>query len=258
MKKSFLLTLASVLVIALCACGSAKEDPSTTPAPTNTSAPSNTPAPSEDSKNVMTYEQYIAAELQTEVCVETYVQAHQSWWENKLTIYAADEKGAYFIYEAKVDEELSKKLVPGTKIRVEGVKAAWKDEVEITDATITILEGSYTATATDATSKFGKNDELVAIQNFLVSFKDLTVVAKDGKGSLYKWDGSGVQGDDLYFDVTDGTTTVTFTVESYLCGKDTDVYKAVEAFKGGEKIDAEGFLYWYNGAQPHITKVTVK
>ena len=52
--------------------------------------------------------------------------------------------------------------------------------------------------------------------------------------------------------------TYIFTVESYLCGNDTDVYKAVEGLKVGDTIDLEGFLYWYNGANPHITSVTVK
>ena len=50
--------------------------------------------------------------------------------------------------------------------------------------------------------------------------------------------------------------TYTFTVESYLCGQDTDVYKAVEALNVGDVVDLEGFLYWYEGANPHITAVT--
>ena len=33
-------------------------------------------------------------------------------------------------------------------------------------------------------------------------------------------------------------------------------YAAVETLKVGDKIDVEGFLYWYSGAQPHVTKVT--
>ena len=81
---------------------------------------------------------------------------------------------------------------------------------------------------------------------------------KDGAAYLYKWDGSGVEGDDLYFDVTDAAgNTYTFTVESYLCGKDTEVYKAVQNLKVGDKIDMEGFLYWYEGVNPHITSVKV-
>jgi hypothetical protein len=74
----------------------------------------------------------------------------------------------------------------------------------------------------------------------------------------YGADGSGAQGDDLYFKVSDGTDVHTFTVESYLCDKDTDVYKAVESLNVGDTVDLEGFLYWYEGANPHITSVTVK
>ena len=43
---------------------------------------------------------------------------------------------------------------------------------------------------------------------------------------------------------------------SYLCDNTTDVYAAVKALKIGDKIDAEGFLYWYEGVNPHITAVT--
>ena len=82
---------------------------------------------------------------------------------------------------------------------------------------------------------------------------------KDAEGNdaafLYKWNGAGQQGDDLYFDVTVNDATYTFVVESYLCGPDTEVYKAVEGLKVGDVIDAEGFLYWYEGVQPHIIKV---
>ena len=91
----------------------------------------------------------------------------------------------------------------------------------------------------------------------------MTVSAsKDADGKdvayLYNYDGSGTQGDDLYFNVDLDGNTYTFTVESYLCGKDTDVYKAVENLKVGDTIDCDGYLYWYNGVNPHITNVTVK
>ena len=38
----------------------------------------------------------------------------------------------------------------------------------------------------------------------------------------------------------------------------TDVYEAVKALEVGQTVDLEGFLYWYEGANPHITSVTVK
>ena len=77
---------------------------------------------------------------------------------------------------------------------------------------------------------------------------------------LYSWDGSGSRegNSDLYFNVEVDGQTYTLTVESYLCGNDTDVYKAVEGLNIGDTVDLEGFLYWYNGANPHITSVTVK
>ena len=125
------------------------------------------------------------------------------------------------------------------------------------------------AEALDVTSLLG-TDELISHQNEFVSFKGMTVEAKkDAEGNevkdadgnsvafLYNWDGSGQEGDDLYFDVSVNGQTYTFTVESYLCDKTTDVYAAVQALNVGDTIDMEGFLYWYNGVNPHITSVTV-
>ena len=85
---------------------------------------------------------------------------------------------------------------------------------------------------------------------------------KDAEGNeatfLYDWDGSGSDGKDLYFNVSKDGATYTFTVESYLTGAGTDVYEAVKALEVGQTVDLEGFLYWYEGANPHITSVTVK
>ena len=50
-------------------------------------------------------------------------------------------------------------------------------------------------------------------------------------------------------------TTYTFVVESYLCGPGSDVYEAVKALNVGDVVDMEGFLYWYEGVNPHITSV---
>ena len=48
-------------------------------------------------EGVMTYAEYDAAALDAEVTIECYVQATQSWWDNKITVYAADQEGAYFL-----------------------------------------------------------------------------------------------------------------------------------------------------------------
>ena len=216
-------------------------------------------AAEEKSEGVMTYQEYMDADLDSEVTVETYVQAKQSWWEDKATVYTQDKDGAYFVYNMACSEEDYDKLVPGTKIKVTGYKAEWSGEVEITDATFEIEDGEYVAEALDVTDLLGK-DELIDHQNEYVSFKGMTVEASQLDGEdvafLYNYDGSGSQGDDLYFNVSYNGETYTFTVESYLCDKDSDVYKAVEGLKIGDKIDMEGFLYWYEGVNPHIISVT--
>ena len=268
MKKflAMLLTLCMVLAFAGCA----QKAPEATEAPdqeATTEAPAGeTPAATEEdvkSEGVMTYAEYVAAELESQVTVETYVQAKQSWWEDKATVYTQDMDGGYFLYNMACSEEDYAKLTPGTKIKVTGYKAEWSGEVEIIDATFEIEEGSYVAPALDVTALLG-TDDLALHQNQFVSFKDMTVEAagQDESGNdvafLYNWDGSGEEGSDLYFNVSANGTTYTFTVESYLCGADTDVYQAVKALEIGQTVDMEGFLYWYNGANPHITSVVVK
>ncbi len=208
------------------------------------------------SEGVMTYEEYEKAEIDTEVVIEAYVQAKQAWYEGQVTVYAQDQDGAYFLYNMACSEEDYEKLKTGTKIRVMGYKAEWSGEVEITDATFEILEGNYVAEAKDVTSLLA-SEELIQSQNQFVAFKGMTVEAagEDGSAYLYGWDGSGQEGDDLYFNVSLDGETYTFTVESNLCDSTSDVYAAVKALHVGDVIDMEGFLYWYEGVNPHITSV---
>lgn len=211
------------------------------------------------SEGVMTYAEYAAADLDTEVVIEAYVQAKQSWWEDKATVYTQDKEGAYFLYDMACSAEDYEKLTVGTKIKVTGYKSEWAGEVEIIDATFEIMDGNYVAEAADATAWLG-TDELIKHQNEFVSFKGMTVEAsKDADGNdvafLYNWDGSGQDGNDLYFNASYNGETYTFTVESYLCDNTTEVYAAVKELAIGDTIDMEGFLYWYEGANPHITSV---
>ena len=229
MKKLFAAML--VLVLALSACAFAEE------------------------AAVMTYADYAAAAIDDAVTVEVYVQAHQSWWDNKVTVYAADPDGAYFIYELACSEEDAAKLEPGTKIKVTGYKSEWSGEVEITDATFEFVDAEpWVAEPVDVTDLLGK-DELVDHQNQLVSFKGMTVEAYDESGAAFAYKDPDGKTDDLYFKVSKDGQTYDFCVEFYLCGQDTEVYKAVEALNVGDVVDLEGFLYWYEGANPHITSV---
>ena len=249
MKKLAVIALSAAMVLSLAACGNQNK--------TGGSAS----ATFEDVKGegVMTHAEFVAAAVDDPITIETYVQNKQSWWDNKATLYTQDQDGAYFIYEMICSEEDYAKLTPGTKIKVTGYRAEWAGEIEVASgSTFEIEDGNYIAPATDATSLLG-TDSLIDHQNEYVRFEGLTVADKgDGQAFYYNWDNSGTQGDDLYFDVTSGGNTYTFTVESYLTDKSTDVYKTVEALKVGDTIDCEGFLYWYEGVNPHITKVTVK
>ena len=205
---------------------------------------------------VIDHAAYAAAELDTKVVIETTVQATQSWWDDKITVYAQSEDGAYFIYNMACSKEDAEKLVPGTKIKVQGFKSEWSGEVEIVDGTFEFLEGEgFKAEAFDATDLLGK-DELIEHQNELVAFKGVTVEAYDESGAAFAYKNAENKTDDLYFKVSKDGATYDFCVEFYLCGQDTEVYKAVEALNVGDVVDLEGFLYWYNGANPHITKVT--
>lgn len=233
MKKLFAMMLALVLALSACALA----------------------------EGAMSYADYVAAAVDDEITIEAYVQAHQGWWDNNgtgnVTIYAQDEEGGYFLYNAVATQEEAEKLVPGTKIRATGYKAEWSGEVEIVDATFEIIDGEYIAEPVDVTELLG-TDELIEKQNQKVAFKGMTVepIGDAGAAWLYGWDGSGEEGSDLYFNVSVNGQTYNFTVESYLCGPGTEVYEAVKALNVGDVVDLEGFLYWYEGVNPHITAVT--
>ena len=266
MKKIVALTLTLAMAFSMVACGAKTEEApaateevvvettteETADAETEATADAETAATAEaedvKSEGVMTYAEYAAAELDTEVVVETYVQAKQSWWEDKATVYTQDKDGAYFLYELACSEEDYAKLVPGTKIKVTGYKGEWAGEVEIMDGTFEIMEGSYIAEAEDVTALLA-SEELINHQNKFVAFKGMTVEAStDADGNevafLYNWDGSGEDGNDLYFNVSLDGQTYSFVVESYLCDNTTDVYNAVKNLQIGDVVDMEGFLYW--------------
>jgi len=269
MKKVLISVSVLALLLMLTACGkdeknntTATATPTATVAATPTTAPSATPTamPSPTmaipQDTIMTYEQYTAAELDTPVWVEAYVMDTQSWWDNKITIYAADKDGAYYIYNATCSEEDSKLLTPGKKIQVKGYKSEWSGEIEITEGKITFPEGAdeFLAQPTDVTDKIG-TDDLKNYMNRRVVIKGVKIAAQED-GAAFQYKNAEEKTDDLYFKGTVGDKEISFCVEFYLRGKDTDVYKAVEALKVGDIVDVECYLYWYNDPNPHVIGVT--
>ena len=264
MKKFIAIALACFMVFAMVACGDKNTDTNTdvaaSPSEITPTATTESEAETKD-EGVMTYAEYAAADLETEVVVETYVQATQSWWDGKITAYTQDQDGAYFCYNMACSEEDAAKLVPGTKIKVTGFKSEWAGEIEIADATFEFVEDgdTFVAEAKDVTDILG-SEELIDSQNLFVSFTGMTVEASVNAAGeevpfLYSWDGSGSEGDDLYFNVSYNGQVYNFTVESYLCGSGTPAYEGVKALNIGDTVDMEGFLYWYEGVNPHITGI---
>ena len=229
MKKFFAILLTLTFVFALTSCGGGAD-------------------PAAKSEGVMTYAEYDAAPLDSEVVIEAYVQAKQSWWEDKATVYAQDPDGAYFLYDMACSAEDYEKLTVGTKIKVTGYKGAWEGEVEIMDATFEIGEGTWVAEPTDVTALLANEAELIKHQNKLVSCKGMTVEAVEYK--------NGEPGDDIYVTLSLDGNSYSFCVEMYLTGPDTEVYTTVGTLAAGDVVDVEGFLYWYEGVNTHITAVT--
>ena len=249
MKKFIALLMAVMMILTLAACGSEKpaEQPTEAPTQAPTQAPTEAPTqPADD--GVMSHEEYMAAAMDSEVVIEAYVQATQSWWDNKITVYAQDEDGAYFIYEMACAEADAAKLVPGTKIKVTGYKGEWAGEVEIMDGTFEFAgDATYVAVPVDATAWLG-TDELIAHQNQLAVFKGMTV-----EGIEYK---NGEPGDDIYVTVSKDGAKYDFCVERYLTDPETEVYKTVGTLAVGDVVDITGFIYWYEGVNTHITAVS--
>ena len=195
----------------------------------------------------ISHEDFMAAEAGEEVTVEAYVQAKQSWWDNKAVFYLQNEEGGFYVYNLPCTKAEYDELEIGTKVRVIGTKAVYNGMHEIFPAeSFEILRGNWVADATDITSKIGNNDELTKYQGMLATLSDMTVVSVE-----YNNEG----GDDIYLTVAKGEVQHTLTVEVYLTGTDTEVYQTVGTLVAGDVVDVTGFVQWWNKFDMHITAV---
>lgn len=248
MKKLLTIMLSMLMVFGLTACSKSEpEEPNTDD---NSNGTVTEPVSAKDN-----YESFMAADVDAEVEVLMYVQAHQAWWEDNgqgvMTLYGMDNDGGYFVYNAKMDEATANSIGEGTLVKVTGVKAEWAGEVEIMDATVEVLGDEETTVyeAKDVTESIADSEALMAYMNQKVAIKGLEVVKVDVKDSEYD--------PDLYIECKLNDTTVNLCVENYLTGPDTDVYQTAKDLEAGTIIDVEAFLYWYEGANPHVTSITV-
>ena len=276
MKKALVILLTGVMMVAAVACsGGSNSGTATSAAPAaETPAAAEAEKPAEETaeeaveevemivpEEPMSYEDYIAAEIDSEVVIKGAVQAKQALYMHDDTsdanIYLQDENGgAYFLYALPCTEKEYEQIEVGKYLKVKGYKSNFSGEIEVVDAIWQFEDGEYIAEAEDVTDLLG-TEELINKQNKFVVFKGVTIepIGDNGDAYLYKWNGSGQEGDDLYFNVSVNGGTYQFTVESNLCGPDTEIYKAVKDFRVGDVVDLEGFLYWYEGPNPHITAI---
>lgn len=245
MKKLLTIMLSVLMVFGLAACGKENDD--------NTDEPANGGNEVVEVTAKDDYASFMAADVDAEVEVLMYVQAHQAWWEKDgqgvMTLYGMDKDGGYFVYEAKMDKETADSIKEGTLVKVTGVKAEWAGEVEIMDATVEVLGETKTFEATDVTDVVADSEKLATYMNQKIAMKGLEVVEVSVKDSEYD--------PDLYITCKLGDTEVNLCVENYLTGPDTEVYMTGKDLTAGTIIDVEGFLYWYEGANPHVTSISV-
>ena len=254
MKKLLTIMLSVLMVCGLVACSSNKE---AEPTETATTEPEATETATSDFPTAKdTYETFMAAENDSEVEVLMYVQAHQGWWEDNgqgvMTLYGMDNYGGYFVYNAKMDEATADSIEEGTLVKVTGTKTEWSGEVEIVDATVEVYADQDKAVmpANDVSDLMGDSEKLAAYMNQKVVINGLDVVKVETKDSEYD--------PDLYITCMQGDVEVNLCVENYLTGPDSEVYKTAQSLQEGDIIDVEGFLYWYEGANPHVTSITVE
>ena len=217
MKKLLAVLFALMMVLSLSACTQPASEPEVEPAPT---AANN-------------YQDYVDAAVDTELELIMSVQGHQSWWDDKITVYAQDDDGAYFLYEAH------------------GYKAEWSGELELADANIELLsvEGKVYEPK-DVTDVASDADKLKEFMNQKVAMKGLEVVKVDHKDSE--------SDPDIYITISVNGASFDLCVENYLTGPDTEVWQTANGLEAGDVIDVEGFLYWYEGPNPHVTAITVQ
>ncbi len=252
MKKLLTIMLSVLMACGLVACSSNEEEAE----PTTTTTPEATETTAADLPTAKdTYETFMAAENDSEVEVLMYVQAHQSWWEDNgqgvMTLYGMDSDGGYFVYNAKMDEETANTISEGTLVKVTGTKTEWSGEVEIVDASVEVYADQDVAImpANDVTDLLSDSEKLAEYMNQKVAISGLEVVSVETKDSEYD--------PDLYITCMQGDVEVNLCVENYLTNPDTEVYKTAQSLQEGDVISVEGFLYWYEGANPHITSITV-
>ena len=222
--------------------------------------------------NGMSYARYQALPMGSYVTVDACVQDVLRYADGKADLFAQSEDGAFFIRQLRCTQEEYNALTPGRRVEVSGYKTDFSGEQEISDASLTPLDGSFVAQPLDIirlldaqASECGPLLDATALwqyQNRKLLFTGMTVEPMwDGSSAVfYGWDNShaGDSECDLYFNLSCNGSVLTFVVHSALRSSDSDAYRTARNLRIGDTVDAEAYLYWYNGPQPWVTELSVR
>ena len=216
----------------------------------------------------LTHAQYIAADKDTgeDLVIEAYIQTVARVDDSTFSLFLEDAVGGYYVYRLYTEADDAARIIPGTHLRITGKKTDYLKEVELADGAVyEILDGYYLAGPKDVTALITDEEALRDYMNCQVKLGGgLVVPSYDADGEahpfLYKYNGSGEHGDDLYFTVLLDGRYVTCVVESDEFVADTALYDEVCALQAGTILDLEASLYWYSektefGAQPHVRRI---
>lgn len=270
LRKIGLSALAAVAVsgvLALSSCG--KGSTTTTGTGTQTTTTSQTTTTTTEVNDVLSYAEYVATADGETVTISGIISGRCTFdtSKNAASFYLQDQDGGYYIYNLPCTAtEYEETLTVGTEIKVTGYKTSWSGEVEI-GGSQSGEEATFEVIGTGSVEpKLVTMDGLVDVPNQYVKLENLTVVGQTDANEntlacFHNWDNSGTSsiGTDLYYTVTDGTTTYQFVVEAWLENTQygSETYQAVEGLSIGDIINIEGFAYTYNNPQVQTTKVTV-
>ena len=210
--------------------------------------------------STLTYNEFLATNAGTEVCVAGYVQAKMDYVvENTNTsLFIKDQTSdnAYFVFNAQMTQDMYNLIVEGTPVRITGTKTVFSGEVEIANATVEILSAEpVIANTIDITSVFPSSAS--DYMNRKIQLTGFTVKAfDDGAVFHYGYNGTGSNGDAIYFQAEYNGNTHLFVVNQYLTNPSTSVYTAVQGLTDGQVITIQGFMYFYDNPLVMVTSIT--
>ena len=268
MRNTLIILMITAAVMSCAGCASVlpaanqpevRADPAAAETAALPAAPAESTEPAEEKSGVMRFQEFLAAEDDSPVTVEGYVQAKEARRDGCCSLYMQNEEGAYYLSRMRCSQEEYESLKTGRKIRVKGYKAHWNDAIEISDASFSLMEGNLITEAADVTALIG-SDALIQHQNEKAVFRGMTVeLMPDGHSVWYRgWDNtaSAEEDSELWFRASSAGTVCVFTIKPSLCENSDEVIETLQQLQAGDRVDLTGFLRFYNGVLPRITANT--